>query len=391
MLQPTPSPAEHPVHPRPFYLVIMAGGGGTRLWPHSRRNRPKQFLPILPGGETLLAATVRRSAPVVDITRTLIVTTAEQVAQVRHCLPQLPIDNILVEPIGRNTAPCIGLSAQAVLARDPHAVMAVLPADHYVKDEAGFAERLRTALAVAAEGHIVTLGIHPSRPETGYGYIEVGGDDPSHPPPPSHNRLRDDAVHLVRAFVEKPTAERAATYLAAGNYLWNSGMFFFPARRILDELRENLPALGEILADIAAHPSRTASRYPESPAISIDYAVMEKLGAERVGAARAIRVLAADFGWNDVGSFDAMDALSPPDAAGNHASLSPEVAHPPIFVSAHRNIVCQSGTQIVAALGVDDLVIAVTKDAVLVLPRERAQDVREIVSRLNSDGLSRLL
>lgn len=385
------SPGSPSVDPSKCYLVIMAGGGGTRLWPHSRRNRPKQFLPLLPAGETLIGATLRRAAPVVDISRTLVVTTAEQVAQVRHCLPQLPIDNILVEPIGRNTAPCIGLSAQTVLGRDPQAVMAVLPADHYVKDEARFAERLQAGLQVAAQGHIVTLGIHPSRPETGYGYIEVGGDDPQAPPPASRGRLRDDAVHLVRAFVEKPNAERAATYLAAGNYLWNSGMFFFPARRILDELNESLPALGAILADIAAHPSRTASRYPESPSISIDYAVMEKLGAERVGVDRAIRVLSGDFGWNDVGSFDAMDALSPPDAGGNHASLSPEVAHAPIFVSAHRNIVCQSGNQIVAALGVEDLVIAVTKDAVLVLPRERAQEVREVVARLNSDGLSRLL
>lgn len=380
------------------FVVIMAGGGGTRLWPHSRRGRPKQFLPILPGGETLIGATLRRTLPVVDVARTLVVTTAEQVPQVRRCLPELPIDNILVEPIGRNTAPCIGLAAQTVLARDADAVMAVLPADHYVQDEDAFADRLRAALAVAAQGHIVTLGIHPSRPETGYGYIEVGGVD-------AHDTARADehparlsassrVPHRVRAFVEKPSAERAATYLAAGNYLWNSGMFFFPVRRILAELRQSLPALAEVLDDIAAHPSRTAARYPEAPSISIDYAVMEKLGERGVGHERAIRVLAGDFGWNDVGSFDAMDALVQADESGNHALLSPEVPHAPLLVQARRNIICQSGPQLVAALGVDELVIAVTPDAVLILPRERAQDVREVVARLNQPdqpGLSRLL
>jgi len=380
------------------FVVIMAGGGGTRLWPHSRRGRPKQFLPILPGGETLIGATLRRTLRVADAAHTLVVTTAEQVPEVRRCLPALPIDNILVEPIGRNTAPCIGLAAQTVAARDADAVMAVLPADHYVKDEDAFADRLSAALSVAAQGHIVTLGIHPSRPETGYGYIEVGALDADREgttrESPAMLSTTGRTPHRVLAFVEKPSAERAATYLAAGNYLWNSGMFFFPVRRILTELRTNLPALAAILDDIAAHPSRTAARYPEAPAISIDYAVMEKLGERSVGSERAIRVLSGDFGWNDVGSFDAMDALTDGDASGNHALLSPEVPHPPLFVQARRNIVCQSGPQLVAALGVDDLVIAVTPDAVLILPRERAQDVREVVTRLSQPGrpgLSRLL
>ena len=376
------------------FVVIMAGGGGTRLWPHSRRGRPKQFLPILPGGETLIGATLRRTRRVVDLQHTLVVTTAEQVPEVRRCLPDLPIDNILVEPVGRNTAPCIGLAAIAVAARDPQAVMAVLPADHYVKDEAGFASRLQTALQIAAQGHIVTLGIHPSHPETGYGYIEVGAQDSDNPAAhesPAMLSPTSTTAHRVLAFVEKPSADRAATYLAAGNYLWNSGMFFFPVARILTELRQNLPALSEILDDLAAHPGRTAARYPEAPAISIDYAVMEKLGERSVGPGPAIRVLAGDFGWNDVGSFAAMDALCDGDDAGNHALTSPDVPQPPLFVHAQRNIVCQSGSQLVAALGVDDLVIAVTPDAVLVLPRDRAQDVRDVVARLHQPGLSRLL
>ena len=156
------------------YVVILAGGGGTRLWPHSRRSRPKQFLPMLPGGETLIGATARRTSDVVPIARTLVVTTAEQVPELRRCLPDLPIDNILVEPTGRNTAPCIGLAAMVLWKRDPQAVMAVLPSDHYVANEAGFRATLTEALAVAHAGHVVTLGILPTHPETGYGYIELG-------------------------------------------------------------------------------------------------------------------------------------------------------------------------------------------------------------------------
>lgn len=376
---------------RKQFVVIMAGGGGTRLWPHSRRTRPKQFLPVLPQGQTLIGATVARTRRVVDIAHTLVVTTAEQVPEVRRCLPELPVDNILVEPMGRNTAPCIGLAAVAVAARDPNGIMAVLPADHYVRDEAAFAVALSDALSVAATDHIVTLGVHPTHPETGFGYIQVGAVDPTRPPAAPSAPHDPRTPHLVHAFVEKPDAARAAQYLAAGNYLWNSGMFFFPARRILDEIRQTLPTLSAILDDIAQNPSRTAVRYPEAPSISIDYAVMEKLGAQTVGPDRAIRVLSGDFGWNDVGSFDALDALVPGDDAQNHAIVSPDVPVAPIFVRATRNIVCQSGTQVVAALGVEDLVIAVTPDAVLVLPRERAQEVRDIVARLTAGGHDRYL
>lgn len=369
------------------FVVILAGGGGTRLWPHSRRSRPKQFLPMLPGGETLIGATIRRTQTAVPLSRTLVVTTAAQVPELRRCVPDLPVDNILVEPIGRNTAPCIGLAALAVARRDPDGVMAVLPSDHFISDEAAFARTLAAALSVASAGHIVTLGIRPTHAETGYGYIRLRPEVPGEP------------ARLVDAFVEKPDAARAAAYVAAGSYLWNSGTFFFPARRILDELRSHLPALGAILDELYEHPERTAARYPEAPAISIDYAVMERLGAEQAGEAAAIRVLPGDFGWNDVGSFAAISALHPADAARNYvvsrhtpAGAEPEPPHPaPILVGSSENLVWNSGHLLIAALGVRDLVIAATDDVVLVMPRERAQDVREIVAHLEATGLGKHL
>ncbi|HRI52683.1 MAG TPA: mannose-1-phosphate guanylyltransferase [Pseudomonadota bacterium] len=385
------------------FVVILAGGGGTRLWPHSRKSRPKQFLPMLPGGETLLAATVRRTRSLAPIERTLVVTTAEQVEELRLCVPELPIDNILIEPLGRNTAPCIGLAAVAVRRRDPQGVMAVLPSDHFVADEASFMRTLTSALACAAAGHIVTLGIRPTHPETGYGYIQLGGSDTPDPASPAQDAqdAQGEPIWRAAAFVEKPTAARARDYLQAGNYVWNSGTFFFPAQRILAELHRHLPALGAILDDIAENPAHTAVRYPEAPSISIDYAVMERLGEEQVGPAAAIRVLSGDFGWNDVGSFAAVPLLHPADAQQNHIvraardpadpaapkeQRQPPAAPEPMLVDSSGNLVWNSGHQLIAALGVTGLVIAVTGDVVLVMPRERAQDVRELVARLQNSG-----
>ena len=369
-------------HPHTF-VVILAGGGGTRLWPHSRRSRPKQFLPMLPGGETLLGATVRRTRSLIPIERTLVVTTAEQVPELRRCVPELPVDNILVEPLGRNTAPCIGLAAVAVLRRDPQGIMAVLPSDHFVADEAGFVRTLSHALQVAESGHVVTLGIRPTQPETGFGYIRLAtGSEPAR----SDNT--GAPVYRAAAFVEKPDLARAQQYLASGDYLWNSGTFFFPAQRVLDDLRAHLPKLGEILDDIAQHPEHTAARYPEAPSISIDYAVMERLGETLVGAELAIRVLVGDFGWNDVGSFAALSALHPPDEHKNHvvADHRDSKSPTPVFVSSSGNLVWNTGTQLIATVGVSDLVIAATEDVVLIMPRERAQEVREVVAQLHTSG-----
>ena len=359
------------------YVVILAGGGGTRLWPHSRRSRPKQFLPMLPGGETLIGATARRTTGVVPMERTLVVTTAEQVPELRRCLPTLPIDNILVEPTGRNTAPCIGLAAVMLLKRDPQAVMAVLPSDHYVADEEGFRRTLSAALTLATEGHVVTLGIRPTHPETGYGYIELGPESAG--------------SRLAAAFVEKPDRMRAEEYVASGRYLWNSGTFFFPAKRILDELRVQLPVLSALLEELREHPERTAARYPEAPSISIDYAVMERLGLVQAGEGRAIRVLMGDFGWNDVGSFAALGALHPADACGNHLFASSSETPAPVVIDAHNNLVWSDGQRLLTLIGVSDLIVAMTDDAVLVMPRQQAQLVKDAVVQLQKEGRTRFL
>lgn len=370
----------------------MAGGGGTRLWPLSRRLCPKQFLPLLPGGETLLHATVRRTLPLCPIERTLVVTAAAQVPQVRRCLPDLPVDNILVEPLGRNTAPCIGLAALEVQRRAAKeggdGIMAVLPSDHHVARLDAFVHTLAQAAAAARLGHVVTIGVRPTHPETGYGYIHVGPSD-------LESARRDPALvglHLVESFVEKPDAERARAYLQSGTYLWNAGTFFFPARRILQELRRHLPPLADLLDELALHPGRTAARYPEAPSISIDYAVMEHLGRARAGEDDAIRVVEGDFGWNDVGSFSALYDLHPPDAHGNRVLSSsqagqgePEAAPGPVLCDTANTVVVNKGRQLVTAAGVQDLIIAVTEDAILILPRDRAQDVRKVVSALERD------
>jgi mannose-1-phosphate guanylyltransferase len=368
-------------------VVIMAGGSGTRLWPHSRRSRPKQFLPLLPpDDEALLAATVRRIRSLVPIESIFVVTTAAQVSEVRRCLPALPVDNILVEPTGRNTAPCIGLAAQTIMRRataGQEPIIAVLPSDHHIDHEEAFLQAAARAFAVAEQGHVVTVGIRPTAPETGYGYIELGeraGDTAD----------ADAGPRLCAAFVEKPSRERALAYLASGRYLRNSGMFFFPAQRILDELRTHLPALSQILDEIGRHPERLPVLYSEAPSISIDYAVMEKLGAARVGRDAAIRVIAGDFGWSDVGSFSAVAALVPADQAGNRV-LGRGAAEEPVLLRCRDSVVWSSSQQLVAALGVEGLVIAVTNDAILILPQRCAQDVREIVSRLQSDGHNEFL
>jgi len=344
------------------YVLILAGGGGTRLWPQSRRRRPKQFLPLLPGGETLLAATVDRVRPMLPLTQVLVVTAHDQVEEVRRVVPDLPVDNIVVEPRARNTAACVGLGAVAALARDPEALCAVIPSDQYIADDAGFRRAIDVAFrrAEAPTQPIVTIGIKPSAPETGFGYLEPGTPTA-------------DGARLVARFVEKPDRPTAERYLREG-YLWNAGMFVFAARRMLAAIAQHLPGLGALLDQIAADPTRTGALYPDAQSISVDYGVMEKLGPGEV------ECVPGDFGWSDVGSFSALGDIAPTDGAGN-AALGDAVT-----VDAHRNILVGDGRRVIAAIGVDDLVIVATDDAVLVMPRSRAQDVRGVVEALERTG-----
>ena len=336
------------------WALIMAGGGGTRLWPASRRQRPKQFLPLLPGGRTLLEATVERLT--IPIERILVVTAASQVADVARVVPGLPRANIVVEPEARNTAACIGLGTLEIQRRDPQAVVAVVPSDQYVTQLEPFRAAVQRAFEQARRGIVVTIGIRPTHPETGYGYIEMGDEV--------------DGAREVRRFVEKPALPTAQSYFQSGQYLWNSGMFFFRAGQMLEAIDTHVPALGHILTQLAKAPERVGELYPTAPSISIDYAVMEKLGPKE------IQVVPGDFGWSDVGSWNALSAVAEKDAAGNTGIGS----H--VVVDASGNVLYAEPGKLVAAVGVEDLVIVAAGDAVLVLPKSRAQDVKEIVRAL---------
>jgi mannose-1-phosphate guanylyltransferase len=354
------------------FAVILGGGAGTRLWPSSRRARPKQLL-SLGGPESLLAAAVRRARAVVGLERTLIVTAADQDAAVRADIPSLPPENVIAEPMPRNTAAAVGLGALAAARRSgPDAVIAVFPADPFIGDEPAFERLVKLAIAEARET-IVTIGVRPTHAETGYGYIRLG------------ERLArpqsTDAVHDVGAFVEKPDLPTAEKYLASGQYLWNSGMFFLTAGRMLDEARRHLPGLGALLdGALAARDPAAAidAGYKDVPSISIDNGIMEKTGG--------LRVVPGEFGWNDVGSWAALPAMRPADARGN------VVLGGATLIDADDSIVvAEEGAPFVGVVGVHDLVVVATRDAILVVPRDRAQDVRKVVEAAKQAGRTDLL
>ncbi len=347
-----------------MYAVIMAGGSGTRFWPVSRRDRPKQFLAI-GTDRPLLVETVARLDPLVPLERILVVAGAHHADTIRALLPGLPPDNLLIEPCARNTAPCVGLAAAHLAARDPDAVMAVLPADHHIGDPARFRALIAAAADRARRGEIVTLGIRPTRPETGYGYIHFDRTDTVD--------IDGVAACRVERFVEKPPREVAEQYLASGRYLWNSGMFFFTPRRILADIGRFLPATRARLDRIAAaigtpaYAETLEREFAATEAVSLDYGVMEH--ADRV------RVVPAAFGWNDVGHWAALADFGDVDDRGN------VLRGDTVIVDSHGCVV-QSEGPLVALVGVHDLVVVATGDAVLVCPKDRAQDVRRVVDRL---------
>jgi mannose-1-phosphate guanylyltransferase len=372
-----------------LYPVVMAGGSGTRFWPLSRKGRPKQFLTLL-GDAPLLATTVARLPPLAKLDRTYVVCGPAHARAVKQMLPELPPENVLVEPCARNTAPCVGLAALHVARRDPEGIMAMLPADHHVARRAAFRDALAAAAAVAEQGAITTIGVRPARPETGYGYLKVG---PRMPPPrrtPSkgNGSLRRSPrgtlqPHRVDCFVEKPDAATAARYLARGDYLWNSGIFVFRADVILEEIRRAMPTLGDQLDVIgAALGTPRAARvlkkvFPECPSISIDYGVMEK--SDRIA------VIPADFGWSDVGSFAALSEVRTRDAHGNVAEGDA------LILDGKDNVAIAHPGRLLAMVGLDDVIAVDAGDAVLVCRRDRAQDVRKAVEELKRRGREDLL
>jgi mannose-1-phosphate guanylyltransferase len=357
------------------FALILGGGSGTRLWPQSRRARPKQLL-TLGGEESLLAAAARRARAVVGLERTLVVTAADQEAAVRAALPELPAANVVAEPVARNTAAAVGLGAAVAERRaGGDAVVAVLPADPFIGDEATF-ERLVRLAVTEARTAIVTIGVRPTHAETGFGYLRLGARVP-----------RDggaDPVHDVGGFYEKPDRPTAERYLTSGEYLWNSGMFFLTARRMRDEARRHLPALGALLdaavaaPDAAAATAAIAAGYAAVPSISIDHGIMEK--------ASGLRVIPGEFGWNDVGSWAAVPALRAPDARGNVV-----LGGATLIDGDGSIVVADEGAPFVGVVGARDLVVVATRDAVLVIPKDRAQDVRQIVESVQRAGRTDLL
>jgi mannose-1-phosphate guanylyltransferase len=340
------------------------------LWPSSRRARPKQLLK-LGGQESLLEATVRRITPVFGLKNILVVTARDQEAAVRRVLGDLPAANIIAEPRPRNTAGAIQLAASlATLRTGPSSVLAVLPADQHIADEAAFRSRLRVALRHAREA-IVTIGIQPTGPETGFGYIRVGAVLPN----------TGGAVREVAGFVEKPGRETAIQYLETGEYLWNAGMFILTAERLAAETARSLPllhALGRRLAALGSEKEfkkTVAKHYASVEEISIDYGVMEK--------AKGLLVVPGNFGWNDVGSWSAVGELA--KHTRSHDKKGNVLVGDVMVLDGEKNIVVSDpGAPFVGTVGVSGLVVVATADGVLVVPRDRAQDVRHIVDALRA-------
>lgn len=346
-----------------MYALILAGGSGTRLWPQSRSERPKQFLSIN-GTRTLLQATADRIRPIVPPEQIFIATGAAYAELVATQLPEVPRANILVEPFGRGTAPCIGLAALHLRRRDPNAVMAVLSADHHIEQTDLFCELLVVGARMARRGYLVTLGIQPSAPSTGYGYIRRGA---------FLHRAGRHSVYQVQAFVEKPDAERARAYLASSEYFWNAGMFVWRADRILQELALHRPAVAGPLAQVEAaigtpdEQAALAAAWQSIENVAIDVAVMEQTAHAAV--------VPADLGWSDVGDWAALAAVLPRDAHGN------AVVGAHIGVDTHNSLIYGNG-RIIATIGVEGLLVVDTHDVLLICPRERAQDVKALVAQV---------
>jgi mannose-1-phosphate guanylyltransferase len=344
-----------------YYALILAGGRGTRFWPRSRKRSAKQVLDVA-GEGSLIQATVARLAPVIPPQRMWILTNAHLRRTIIRQLPEVPPDQILAEPLQRNTAPAIGLAAHILRSLDPDAVMGVFPSDHVVGKPARYRALLKAALNAAAGGSLTVVGIRPRWPETGYGYIEF----------PRGTKPGAKALP-VRRFHEKPEIANAKRYVAAGNFYWNSGMFFWRADVLLDQLRRHLPRTASVLASLPRFGSRRFSTalkqaFPLCENISIDYAVLEK-------AAHVAGIAAGDFGWNDVGSWNAVYEMLPRDAYGNVTAPNS------ICLDSHNNFVDARG-KVVALLGVRDLIVVDTPDALLVAARDDAQRVGEIVKAL---------
>lgn len=349
------------------YAVIMAGGGGTRLWPLSRREKPKQLLPLI-GQETLFQSTVRRLEGLFPPERILVVTVEEQAREMKEQAPEIPGENYLIEPAPRGTASVVGLAAMALQKRDPQASMAILPSDHFIRNVDLFHYLLKAAFEVAEDGHLVTLGITPTMPSTAYGYIQQGaglGGGYKYP------------VYKVKSFKEKPDEETARHLLRSGDHSWNSGMFIWRADAILAEIQRQMPDLTTALDTIGADwgaPTRLETLgkiWKDLQPETVDYGVMEKAGKVAV-------LPAGGLGWSDVGSWASLFEVLLPDMSGNIATNA--VSH--LALETNNTLVYGGVDRLVVTIGVDDMVIVDTGDAILICKRDQSQKVKDVVEHL---------
>ena len=366
-----------------FRPVILAGGSGTRFWPRSRRAHAKQVL-ALDGERSMIQQTVERLKPLAGLDKTWIITNEYLSHEIADQLPGLPAAQIVQEPVARNTAPACGLAAFLIERENPDAVLGVFPSDHVIADEPRFLKALQKGIAVAAAGeNIVVLGIEPFRAETGYGYIETG------------DLTKDDQALHVRRFIEKPNQNRADEFVAAGNYYWNSGMFLWSARTLANAVREHVPETAPLLEAIAAawgtpqfdEVFRTA--YPKCENISVDYAVLEPRSAKGEHLSH-LYCIPAEFNWNDLGSWASLyeyqvETRLRGDAEGNVADTTGHIS-----IEASDNYIF-SPRKFVALVGVENLVIVDTEDALLIAHRDHSQDVGKIVKELSITGRNELI
>lgn len=360
---------------RNFHVVIPAGGSGTRLWPLSRAANPKFLQPLTGTTRSLLQATYDRLRPLVTEDRLMVVTGAGHAAAVARQLDELPVEQIIAEPSPRDSCGAIGLAAALIERRDPGAVMGSFAADHVITEPGRFADSVRVAIEGAAAGQLMTIGITPTHAETGYGYIHFG--EPTDNP----------AIRQVLEFKEKPPLPTAQAYVNSGEYLWNASMFLWRTDVLLDELKRQRPDIHARLITIAEHwdtPERDevlALEWTALPKVAIEYAVVEGSAA-----AGKVAVTAGDFGWFDVGDFDALGQLLLSDTPDSVAILDTGDHQSVLSSESERMVIVPGGGRLVATLGLSDLIVVDTPDVVLVCPRNRAQGVKQLVEELRNRG-----
>lgn len=363
------------VRKQAIFAVIMAGGGGTRFWPWSREKTPKQLLPII-SSRTMIEETVDRLHPFIPPQQTFIVTSRNQEKKIRQVLPQLPPQNFLVEPIGKNTAPCLGLAAFYIKQLDPQAVMIVLPADHFIADQQKFLKTLEVASAFAQkENFLITLGLQPTAPETGYGYIQKGD---------LLARIKGIEIFKAKAFREKPSRKIALSYLEDGNYLWNSGMFIWRVEVFLQALENYLPDLYQEMAILSKILGTAEERkiltqvYARCPSISVDYGIMEK--------ASNVAMIQARFPWDDVGSWSALWKIHPKDQKENVYLFKKENGRGKILAIDSSGCLIRAEKNLIAVLGMKDTIIVEAGGSILVCPKDKSQEVRQILAQIKEKG-----